>query len=60
MLLLDEIAAHLDRGRLEALFAALTQLGGQVWLSGTEREQFSGLNGRAQFFHVAHGNVMDQ
>ncbi len=60
LLLLDEIAAHLDRGRLEALFAALTQLGGQVWLSGTEREQFSGLNGRAQFFHVAHGNVMDQ
>ncbi len=60
LLLLDEIAAHLDRGRLEALFAALTQLGGQVWLSGTEREQFSALTGNAQFFHVAHGTVMDQ
>ncbi len=40
ILLLDEIAAHLDMARRAALFAALQGLGGQSWLTGTDRELF--------------------
>lgn len=40
ILLLDELAAHLDPGRRAALFARLTQAGGQVWMTGTELALF--------------------
>jgi DNA replication and repair protein RecF len=53
ILLLDEVAAHLDRERRTALFDELTALGAQSWLTGTDPEHFAGLAGRAQFFHVA-------
>lgn len=36
LLLLDEIAAHLDAPRRSALFAALAGLGAQVWMTGNE------------------------
>jgi DNA replication and repair protein RecF len=45
LLLLDEVVAHLDSGRREALFAALQRLGGQAWLTGTDGALFSGLRG---------------
>ena len=57
VLLLDEVAAHLDHERREALFESLIGLGGQVWFSGTDAETFVGLRGRAQFFAVANGGV---
>ncbi|MGE0151954.1 MAG: DNA replication/repair protein RecF [Reyranellaceae bacterium] len=57
LLLLDEIAAHLDRGRLAALFAELLALGAQAWMSGTDAETFAPLRGRAQFFAVEDGAV---
>ena len=57
VLLLDEVAAHLDHERREALFESLMGLGGQVWFSGTDAETFVGLRGRAQFFAVANGAV---
>ncbi|MBT6096413.1 MAG: DNA replication/repair protein RecF [Rhodospirillaceae bacterium] len=53
VLLLDEVAAHLDEARREALFEALQGLGGQVWLTGTDAELFQPLSGRAEFFIVA-------
>ena len=59
VLLLDEVAAHLDHERREALFESLMGLGGQVWFSGTDAETFAGLRGRAQFFTVANGAVFD-
>lgn len=59
VLLLDEIAAHLDPGRRAALFAILEELGGQCFMTGTERSLFSALEGRAQFLNVAHGTVSD-
>ncbi len=40
VLLLDEIAAHLDPVRRSALFDRLGQVGGQVWMTGTERNLF--------------------
>ncbi len=57
ILLLDEIAAHLDAGRRRALFSILDDIGGQYFCTGTERELFSALEGRAQFFTVSNGTV---
>jgi DNA replication and repair protein RecF len=57
LLLLDEVAAHLDPGRRRALFAALLDLGAQAWLTGTDTELFEGLDGAAQFFSVADARI---
>ncbi len=57
VMLLDEIAAHLDPGRRAALFAILSELGCQVFMTGTERGLFSALEGSAQFIAVAHGTA---
>jgi DNA replication and repair protein RecF len=57
IMLLDEVAAHLDRARRQGLFEALVRLGSQVWLTGTDRGLFEELAGRAEFFHVEAGIV---
>ncbi len=57
ILLLDEIAAHLDRDRRAALFEAVLALGVQAWMTGTEPETFVPLGDRAQRFAVAGGAV---
>ena len=57
ILLLDEVAAHLDRQRRVALFAEILALGGQAWLSGTDRELFEPLLGQAQFVSVDRGRA---
>lgn len=57
ILLLDEIAAHLDAGRRAALFSILEELNCQVFMTGTDAALFSSLEGRAQFLTVDHGSV---
>jgi len=57
LVLLDEVAAHLDFRHREALFAEVVALGGQVWLSGVERETFAGLDGAAQFLALGEGRI---
>lgn len=57
MLLLDEVTAHLDRPRREALFRLLNRLGAQVWMTGTDRHLFDGFSGAAQYFTVRDGRV---
>ncbi|MDA1090812.1 MAG: DNA replication/repair protein RecF [Proteobacteria bacterium] len=57
MLLLDEIAAHLDSRRLNALLDEILGLGAQVWMTGTDSDLFKPLAGRAQFFNVAEAAV---
>ncbi len=57
ILLLDEIAAHLDAGRRAALFGILDDLGGQAFMTGTDRALFEALQGDAQFFNVASGQL---
>lgn len=52
VLLLDEVAAHLDEGRRAALYELLLALGGQVWMTGTDRSLFRAIEGRGQFFEV--------
>ena len=55
MLLLDEVAAHLDPGRREALFRRLEGRG-QVWMTATEASLFDGI-GEATRLHVEPGRV---
>lgn len=57
IILLDEIAAHLDEERRAALFAQIEALEAQAWLTGTDREMFAPLEGRAQFFVVHDGKI---
>ena len=58
ILLLDEIAAHLDAGRRAALFSILEELDCQAFMTGTDPQLFSSISGRAQFFTVANGSVI--
>ncbi|HJU15678.1 MAG TPA: DNA replication/repair protein RecF, partial [Stellaceae bacterium] len=57
LLLLDEVAAHLDPGRRAALFEALLAQGGQTWLTGTEPALFAPLRPSAQFLSVRDGAI---
>jgi len=57
ILLLDEIAAHLDVSRRSALFEELLRIGSQAWMTGTDRQAFSALEGRAHFLHVEDGCI---
>ncbi len=52
ILLLDEVAAHLDAARRAALFDEIVALGLQAFLTGTDRMLFSELGSRAQIAHV--------
>ena len=52
ILLLDEVAAHLDAARRTALFDEIEALGLQAFLTGTDEMLFDGLAGRAQGFRV--------
>ncbi|MEO0962770.1 MAG: DNA replication/repair protein RecF, partial [Pseudomonadota bacterium] len=57
LLLLDEVAAHLDARRRAALFDELERLGAQAWMTGTDASLFESLGDRAQLFNVAHGEI---
>ncbi len=57
LLLLDEVAAHLDAARRDALYDEVLSLGLQAWLTGTEPAIFEALSGRAQSFLVTEGQV---
>lgn len=55
ILLLDEVAAHLDPLRREALFDRLRQGGAQVWLTGTEIAPFAAISGESAVWRVSEG-----
>ena len=57
VLLLDEIAAHLDPLRRAALFEQLAASGAQVWMTGTEAAPFSSILGDAAVWEVSGGTV---
>ncbi len=57
VLLLDEIAAHLDPERRSALYAALGKLGAQVWMSGADPTVFAEIRGEAAWFDVIPGRA---
>lgn len=57
LLLLDEVAAHLDRDKRGILFEELLSLGVQAWLTGTDRQLFEELDNQAQFYTVADATL---
>jgi DNA replication and repair protein RecF len=57
VLLLDEVAAHLDPQRRAALFSLLADLGGQVWLTGTEGALFAPLADCAEKLDLFGGTL---
>jgi DNA replication and repair protein RecF len=57
VLLLDEVAAHLDPSRRAALFDEIAALDSQAWMTGTDVQAFSGLLGRAQFRRVEEARI---
>ncbi|MEE8171635.1 MAG: DNA replication/repair protein RecF [Alphaproteobacteria bacterium] len=60
LLLHDENNAHLDAARRQALFTAISDLGAQAWLTGTDESLFAPLRGTAQFHSVADGQISQQ
>lgn len=52
LLLLDEVAAHLDADRRAALYDEIVALGAQAWMTGTDRNLFDAMGARAQYLHV--------
>ncbi len=60
VLLLDEAAAHLDPARRTALYAALSTLGAQVFMTGADPLAFAELTGRAQVVDVVPGAMLDR
>jgi DNA replication and repair protein RecF len=58
LLLLDDLASHLDASRRHALFDELVACGSQFWLTGTEAELFAPLTPHAQFVQIRAGEVV--
>jgi DNA replication and repair protein RecF len=57
ILLLDEVAAHLDPSRRAALFERLAESGGQVWMTGTEPALFDAIESAASRFQVQDNSI---
>jgi DNA replication and repair protein RecF len=57
VLLLDEVAAHLDPLRRAALFERLRAVPGQYWLTGTETAPFAEILAEAAVWEVREGAV---
>jgi DNA replication and repair protein RecF len=59
ILVLDEVAAHLDRARRKALLEALAALGSQSWMTGTDAQLFESIGEKGTVFHVEDGLVRE-
>jgi DNA replication and repair protein RecF len=57
LVLLDEVAAHLDPRRRTGLFEALRALDGPVWMTGADPALFAELEGSADLLQVEPGRV---
>ncbi|WP_284323458.1 DNA replication/repair protein RecF [Cypionkella aquatica] len=60
ILLLDEVAAHLDTARRAALYDEICALGAQALMTGTEATLFDSLGPRAQTLHISETNGTSQ
>lgn len=58
ILLLDEVAAHLDANRRAALYDEICALGAQAWMTGTGAELFEALGSRAAYLEVVENEDM--
>ncbi|HET8728288.1 MAG TPA: DNA replication/repair protein RecF [Alphaproteobacteria bacterium] len=59
LLLLDEVAAHLDQRRRAALYEEILALKAQAWLTGTDRVLFAELGDRAHFVGIEDARITD-
>jgi DNA replication and repair protein RecF len=57
LLLLDEVVAHLDPGRRNALFGELSKLGAQVWMTGADPLAFADIGATGELFDVESGRI---
>lgn len=57
LLLLDEVAAHLDARRRTALYTLIGSLGAQAWLTGTDDALFAPFGDRAQFYAIEDARI---
>ena len=57
LILLDEVAAHLDPMRRGALYDRLEGFGAQVWLTGADPAAFEAVAGRAKLLTVTPGRI---
>ncbi|WP_375786246.1 DNA replication/repair protein RecF [Bradyrhizobium sp. Pha-3] len=57
LLLLDEVVAHLDPNRREALFDELAKLGAQVWMTGADPAAFLDIGPTGEIFDVESGRA---
>jgi DNA replication and repair protein RecF len=60
LLLLDEVAAHLDASRRAALYDEICALGAQAWMTGTGPDLFAELGTRAQHLEVTETDGISQ
>ena len=60
IILLDEVAAHLDADRRAALYDEICGLGAQAWMTGTEDSLFDTLGSRGQYIEVTDTNGESQ
>lgn len=58
VMLLDEIAAHLDPNRRAALFSKLASLGLQAFMTGTDEMLFQDMPGESECFKLAGDGVV--
>ena len=59
VMLLDEVAAHLDAERRAALFDILDEIGFQTFMTGTDQSLFTAWKDRAQTFLVKDGAAIE-
>jgi DNA replication and repair protein RecF len=57
LVLLDDVAAHLDPRRRSGLYEALEHLGGQVWMTGADPALFAELPDHAERFEILPGRI---
>ena len=60
ILLLDEVAAHLDIDRRAALIEELISLRTQIFMTGTDASLFEAFAGRAQILEIREGVVSEK
>lgn len=58
ILLFDEVAAHLDENRRGTLFDLLAKIGGQVWMTGTDKMLFNQVENKGSFFTFSAENSL--
>ncbi len=57
VLLLDEVVAHLDDIKREALIAKIKELGAQAWITSTDAALFASMRPDAQFWEVKNNQI---